>query len=139
MKISVKSCLLAAGLGLSVAACQPTTTTATENPVAAAESSLMDRHDTLMARTARLYELRQQLGTPALKANPRTPATLRSLRAADAAMMGWMHQYQAPDSTAPAAQRLAYFQSQGQQLGAIEKQMQGTIDSATALVKGTRK
>lgn len=137
MKISVKSRLLAAGLGLSMAACQPTTS-ATENPAAAAENSLMDRHDTLMARTARLYELRQQLSAPPLKTDPRTPATLRSLRAADAAMMGWMHQYQAPDTTAPAAQRLAYFQSQGQQLSVIEKQMQGTIDSATALVKGSK-
>lgn len=128
--------LLLAG---ALVACQPSGSSQDNqtDPVAAAQTSLMDRHDTLMARTGRLYELRQQLAAPAFRANPRTPAALHGLLAADAAMMGWMNQYQAPDSTAPAARRLAYFQTQSQQLAAVEKQMQGTIDSATALVKGT--
>ena len=135
MTSCASSTLLAGLLGLSVAACQPATQQAAADPVAAAETSLLDRHDTLMVRTGRLYQLRQQLAAPALKADPRTPATLHGLLAADAAMMGWMHQYQRPDTTLPAAQRLAYFQAQSQQLTAIEKQLRGTIDSATALVR----
>lgn len=139
MIFSSKNALLAALLGGALGACQPAANSAAADPVAAAETSLMDRHDTLMARTARLYELRQQLAAPALRANPRTPATVRRLQAADAAMMRWMNQYQAPDSTTPAARRLAYFQTQSQQLALVEKQMQGTIDSASALVKGVGK
>ena len=131
----IKKQLLAAGLlGGLLSACQPTTQTAAD-PVAAAETSLLDRHDTLMVRTGRLYQLRQQLTAPALKANPRTTRTVRRLLAADAAMMGWMNQYHRPDTTLPAARRLAYFQAQSQQLAAVEKQMQGTIDSATALLR----
>lgn len=131
----IKKQLLAAGLlGGLLGACQPATQTAATDPVAAAETSLLDRHDTLMVRTGRLYQLRQQLAAPALKANPRTTRTVRRLLAADAAMMGWMNQYHRPDTTLPAARRLAYFQAQSQQLAAVEKQMQGTIDSATALL-----
>ena len=139
MKLPVKNTLLAALCAGAVAACQPSANTSAADPVATAQNSLMDRHDTLMAHTAHLYELRQQLATPALKADPRTGPAVRRLLAADAAMMHWMNQYQAPDTTAPAAQRLAYLQTQGQQLAVVEKQMQGTIDSATALVKGAKK
>lgn len=139
MTFPLKNSLRAALLGAALAACQPASHSGAADPAAAAETSLMDRHDTLMARTARLYELRQQLSKPALKADPRTPPTVRRLLAADAAMMGWMNQYQAPDSTTPPARRLAYFQAQSQQLSVVEKQMQGTIDSASALVKGVGK
>ena len=139
MKLLIKNALLAALFTGGLVACQPSASTSTADPVAAAETNLMDRHDTLMARTARLYELRQKLATPPLKADPRSATAVHGLLAADAAMMDWMHHYQAPDTTAPAAQRLAYFQTQSQQLASVEKQMQGTIDSATALVKGVKK
>jgi hypothetical protein len=139
MKFLVKNSVLAALFSSILAGCQPSASTPATNPAAAAETNLMDRHDTLMVRMGRLYELRQQLAAPSLKADPRTAPTVRRLLAADAAMMNWMHQYQAPDTTAAPAQRLAYFQAQSQQLAAVEKQMQGTIDSATALVKGAKK
>ena len=134
MKLFARRPLAAALISLTAAACQPTPQTAAPDPVAAAETLVLDRHDTLMTRTGRLYQLRQLLTAPALKANPRTAPTVRRLLAADAAMMGWMNQYHKPDTTLPAARRLAYFQAQSQRLDAVEKQMRGTIDSATALV-----
>lgn len=121
--------LVAAGL----AACSPTTKA--DSPAAAAqsaESQLMDRHDAVMAQTGRLFELRQKIAA----ARPINAAPyLRGLQAADGAMMAWMHTYHAPDSTAPAAQRLAYFQREQAKLDAVEKHMRGTIDSAAALLK----
>ena len=54
------------------------------------------------------------------------------MQAADRAMMTWMHQYQAPDSTAPAPQRLAYLQDQQKQLSGIEQQLRAVLDSAQA-------
>lgn len=139
MKSLLEKSVLGAVFGAALAACQPSASAEKPTPVAAAETSLLDRHDTLMARTAHLYELRQQLAAPALKADPRAPAAVRRLLAADAAMSAWMHQYQAPDTTTPAAARLAYFQAQSQKLAAVEKQMRGTIDTATALVRGVGK
>ena len=92
----------------------------------------MARHDSLMAQTGQLFELKAKI-TQAKVAN--AAPYLRGLQAADNAMMSWMHQYQAPDSTMPEAQRLAYFQQQQQILSAVDKQQRGAIDSATALLK----
>ena len=61
------------------------------------------------------------------------------MQAADRAMMTWMHQYHAPDSLAPAPQRLAYLQDQQKQLGAIETQLKTALDSAqTTLRRATQ-
>lgn len=138
MKPTTKTSLLAALFGLAATACQPTAPPQAADDVEAAQNTLLAQHDTLMKRSFGLYKLRQELSAPALKADPRTAVAVHGLLAADAAMSAWMHGYHAPDSTAPAAQRLAYFRAQQQQLSAVEKQMQGTIDSATALLKSRR-
>ena len=122
---------LAAAAGL--AACSPATAPATPAAQAkAAEDHLMDRHDSAMAQVGHLFELRAKIGT----AKPANAAPyLHGLVAADGAMMAWMHAYHAPDSTAPAPQRLAYLQQQQARLDAVEKHLRGTIDSAAALLK----
>ncbi|TPG71695.1 hypothetical protein [Hymenobacter nivis] len=123
---------LAAAAGL--AACSPTTTA--DSPAAsarAAENLLMDRHDSVMAQTGHLFELRQQIA--AAKPAGAVPYA-HGLQAAENAMMAWMHGYHAPDTvTTPAPARLAYIQQQQAKLQAVEKQMHGTIDSAAALLK----
>ena len=134
MKVFTPTTLfLALAAGLAVSSCSPATKP--DSPAAAAraaESQLMDRHDSVMAQAGRLFELREQIAT----AKPANAAPyLRGLQAADGAMMAWMHAYHAPDSMAPAPQRLAYFQQQQQKLAAVEKRMHGTIDSAAALLK----
>ncbi len=132
MKVLAPNTLLLA-VAAGLAACSPGT--AADSPaeaVRAAESRLLDRHDSVMAQAGHLFELRQQI-TAARPAN--AAPYLRGLQAADGAMMEWMHAYHAPDSTAPAPQRLAYYQQQQQRLEAVEKRMRGTIDSAAALLK----
>ncbi|MVN77334.1 hypothetical protein GO988_13445 [Hymenobacter sp. HMF4947] len=110
-----------------------TTAQAPTTPAAqakAAEDSVMARHDRLMGQSEQVVELAAKL-----QATPRPPRPLLAkLQAADQAMMTWMHQYQAPDSAAPAPQRLAYLQDQQQQLAAIEKQLTSALDSAKAAV-----
>ena len=96
----------------------------------AAEDSVMARHDRLMGQSEQVVELAAKLQA---SAHPPRPL-LAKLQAADQAMMTWMHQYQAPDSTAPAPQRLAYLRDQQQQLAAIEKQLTTALDSAKAAV-----
>ncbi len=125
--------LLALAAAAGLAACSPATKPDSPADAArAAESQLMDRHDSVMAQAGRLFELREKIAA----AKPANAAPyLRGLQAADGAMMAWMHAYHAPDSTAPAPQRLAYFQQQQQKLAAVEKHMHGTIDSAAALLK----
>ncbi|MFD1466987.1 hypothetical protein ACFQ48_02025 [Hymenobacter caeli] len=123
--------LATAAIGL--AACSPTTAPATPAAQAkAAEDNLMNRHDSVMAQAGRLFELREKIAT----AKPANAAPyLRSLQAADGAMMAWMNAYHAPDSTAAAPQRLAYFRQEQAKLDAVEKRLRGTIDSAAALLK----
>ncbi|MEL5993057.1 hypothetical protein [Hymenobacter segetis] len=98
------------------------------SPVSAAEMALMNQHDSLMAQTSQLYELKAKLSGYHSEA----PAPyIHGLLAADKAMMSWMHQYKAPDTTATAATRLAYFQQQKLILDAVQRQYKATIDSAT--------
>ena len=130
-----KTLLVALAAAAGLAACSPTTTAA-DAPAAsarAAETLLMDRHDSVMTQTGHLYELRQQIAT----AKPANPGPyVHGLQAADNAMMTWMHGYHAPDTaTTPAPARLAYIQQEQVKLQAVEKQMRGTIDSAAALLK----
>ena len=115
-----------------LAACSSPNKPISENgaasPASAAEMSLMDQHDSLMAQTSKLYEFKAKLsGYHSEAAAP----YIHGLLAADAAMMGWMHQYKAPDTTAAPATRLAYFQQQRQVLNAVQRQYKTTLDSAT--------
>ncbi len=128
-----KTQLLALAATAGLAACSPTTKPNSPAEAArAAENRLMDRHDSVMAQDGRLFELRKQIAT----ARPANSAPyFHSLEATHNAMMAWMYAYHAPDSTAPAPQRLAYFQQQQAKLDAMEKRMRGTIDSAAALLK----
>ena len=101
------------------------------SPAAAAETTVMVRHDSLMAKMDTLYLLKTKITkVPAPAAGP----YLRGLAAADAAMMGWMHHYRAPDSTVAAPARLAYFQEQQRVLGQVSQQFRATIDSASLFI-----
>lgn len=95
----------------------------------ALEDSLMAHHELAMQQTERLFALKAQLTAAKVPASAPIQA---KMQAADRAMMTWMHQYQAPDSTAPAPQRLSYLQDQQKQLTGIEQQLRTTLDSAQA-------
>ena len=95
----------------------------------ALEDTLMAHHDRAMGQTEQLFELKAKL--TAAKA-PATAPVLAKMQAAEQGMMNWMHHYQAPDSTAPAAQRLTYLQDQQRQLAGVERRLRGALDSATA-------
>jgi hypothetical protein len=98
----------------------------------ALEDSLLAHHELAMQQTEQLFALKAQLTAAKVPANA---PVLTKMQAADRAMMTWMHTYQAPDSTAPAPQRLAYLQDQQKQLTAIEQQLQVTLDSAQATLR----
>ena len=107
-----------------------------EQQAEAAEKIVMAKHDELMAQMDQLYTLRQQL--------QRAPADTvevgrrrRALLRADAAMMGWMHQYRRPADTVAHEQVMAYFAAQEQKIDSVGRLMRGSIDSAR-LVLGTQ-
>ena len=134
MKSFLKNALRAAVVASVpvLAACSSPNKPIAENgaasPVSAAEMALMNQHDSLMAQTSQLYELKAKLSGYHSEA----PAPyIHGLLAADKAMMSWMHQYKAPDTTVAPATRLAYFQQQQQVLDAVQRQYKATIDSAT--------
>ncbi|QKG56123.1 hypothetical protein GKZ68_05385 [Hymenobacter sp. BRD128] len=112
-----------------------TTTTATTEAASpttqarALEDSLLAHHELAMNQTEQLFAVKAQL--TAAKVPAKAPI-MAKMQAADHAMMTWMHTYQAPDSTAPAPQRLAYLQDQQKQLSAIEQQLRTVLDSAQA-------
>ena len=111
---------------------QPIAERGAPSPASAAEMALMARHDSLMAKMDQLYSLKATIN----KAHsPAAGPYLRGLAAADAAMMDWMHQYHAPDTTAAPAARLAYFQQQQQVLAGVSQQFRATIDSATLFIR----
>ena len=94
--------------------------------------ALMARHDSLMSQMDQLFALKAHISaTHAPTAGP----YLRGLAAADNAMMGWMHQYHAPDSTAAPAARLAYFEQQQQVLAGVRRQYRATMDSAALFIQ----
>jgi len=112
-----------------------TTEAAPTSPAAqalAVEDSLMAHHDRAMSQTEQLFELKGRL--IAAKTPAKAPV-ITKMQAADEAMMTWMHHYQAPDSTAPAPQRLAYLQDQQKQLTAVEQQLRTALDSAQATLR----
>ena len=114
----------------------PTTATADAASPAtqarALEDTLMSRHDVAMGQTEQLFALKAQLMAAKV---PAGAPVLVSMQAADRAMLDWMHNYHAPDSTAPAPQRVAYLQNQQQQLSGIEQQLRVAIDSAQATLR----
>ena len=90
--------------------------------------ALMATHDSLMFQTDELMALKGKLAGYLSEA----PAPyIHGLTAADNAMMAWMHQYKAPDSTATPAARLAYFRQQQQQLAGVRRRFRSSLDSAT--------
>lgn len=126
-------------LGLPGCGSDSKTTTATTTETTdlttqarALEDTLMARHDVTMGQTEQLFALKAQL--TAAKVPASAPVVAR-MQTADRAMMTWMHTYHAPDSTAPAPQRLAYLKDQQQQLSGIEQQLRMAIDSAQATLR----
>jgi len=114
------------------------TTTEGASPAAQAralEDSLMSHHDLAMQQTEQLFALKAQLTAAKVPASAPIQA---KMQAADHAMMTWMHQYQAPDSTSPAPQRLAYLQDQQKQLAGVEQQLRAVLDSAQATLGRAR-
>ena len=97
----------------------------------ALEDTLMAHHDRAMNQTEQLFELKAKLTAAKAPAGTTAPI-IAKMQAADQAMMNWMHHYQAPDSTAPASQRLTYLQDQQRQLAGVERRLRGALDSATA-------
>ncbi len=115
----------------ALAACPAAAPPRQLSPDKVAEKAVLVRHDSLMARMDQLYSLK---GKITAARSPAAGPYLRGLAAADAAMMDWMHQYRAPDTTAAPATRLAYFQQQQQVLAGVSQQFQATIDSATLFI-----
>ncbi|WP_156175925.1 hypothetical protein [Hymenobacter terrenus] len=101
------------------------------SPATTAEMALMARHDSLMAKEDELFALKSKI---AATHSPAAGPYLRGIAAADAAMMSWMHQYRAPDTTAAPAARLAYFQQQQQVLARVSQQFRATMDSAALFI-----
>lgn len=140
MKNPLPRPIAAALLLTALAGCNgPSATTAEQAPTTpeaqlqVVQDSLMQQHERLMGRDEQLIALAARLN-----ATPQPPrALLARISAADNAMMSWMHQSHdtAPDSTAPVAQRLAYFQNQQRQLAAIAQQLGSAYDSAAAAAK----
>ncbi|MFD1872835.1 hypothetical protein [Hymenobacter bucti] len=116
--------------GASTSSTPTTAATAPADQARALEDTLMAHHDRAMGQTEQLFELKAKLTaakTPAL-----TTPVIAKMQAADQAMMNWMHHYQAPDSAAPASQRLTYLQDQQRQLAGVERRLRGALDSANA-------
>ena len=132
MKSTLRNALCAVGAPFLLAACsspsQPISEGAAPSPASAAEMALMASHDSLMFQTDELMTLKGKLSGYHSEA----PAPyIHGLAAADNAMMAWMHQYKAPDSTATPAARLAYFQEQQQVLAGVRRRFRSSLDSAT--------
>ncbi|UOQ99667.1 hypothetical protein MUN81_09265 [Hymenobacter sp. 5317J-9] len=130
MNISLKNVLPLALVALA-AACSSPNRPIGENgapsDASAAEMALMNRHDSLMAETSKLYEYKAKLSGYHTEA---AAPYIHGLLAADAAMMDWMHNYKAPDTTAAPAARVTYFRQQQEILAGVSRQYRATLDSA---------
>jgi hypothetical protein len=120
-----------AGLAACSSPNQPISENGAPSPATAAEIALMSKHDSLMAQTDQVLGLKSKLSGYHTEA---AAPYIRGLQAADNAMMGWMHQYKAPDSTATAEARLAYFRQQQGMLKAVQGRFRSSLDSATRFV-----
>ena len=133
MKSTLRNAVcVAAAPFLLLAACsspnKPISEGAAPSPASAAEIVLMATHDSLMFQTDKLMALKGKLSGYHSEA----PAPyIHGLAAADNAMMAWMHQYKAPNSTSTPARRLAYFQQQQQVLAGVRRLFRSSLDSAT--------
>ncbi len=132
VKSFLRNTLRAALAATALAACsspnQPIAENGAPSEASAAEMALLNKHDSLMAQTAQLYEFKSKLSGYHTEA---AAPYIHGLLAADAAMMSWMHQYKAPDSTAAPAARLAYYAEQQRILRQVQQQYRATLDSAT--------
>jgi hypothetical protein len=132
VKISLRNALHVALAASALAACsspnKPIAETAAPSDTSAAEMALLNKHDSVMAQNPQLYELKSKLSGYHTEA---AAPYIHGLLAAKGAMMGWMHQYKASDSTATPAARLAYFQEQHRILTRVQQQYRATLDSAT--------
>ncbi|MBC6605956.1 hypothetical protein H8B13_03915 [Hymenobacter sp. BT188] len=108
-----------------------------EQQAEAVEKAVMAKHDEFMAQMDQLYTLRQQLQRATLPDTTEAGRRRRSLLRADAAMMGWMHQYRRPADTVTHEQVMAYFASQEHKIDSVGRLMRNSIDSAR-LVLGTK-
>ncbi|MBJ6109942.1 hypothetical protein JAO73_13045 [Hymenobacter sp. BT523] len=130
MNIAPKNVLPLALVALAAACSSPNQPIAEQgapSEASAAEMALMNRHDSLMAETSKLYEYKAKLSGYHTEA---AAPYIHGLLAADAAMMDWMHQYKAPDTTAAPAARVAYFRQQQEILAGVSRQYRATLDSA---------
>lgn len=109
-----------------------------EQKAAAAEKIVLASHDNLMGRMDQLYDLRQQLQRAPLPDTFETGRRRRALLRADAAMMGWMHQYHQPADSIPPDLRLVYFERQQHFLDSVETLMNHSIDSAKLVLRRAR-
>jgi hypothetical protein len=105
-----------------------------EQQAEAAEKAVMAKHDELMAQMDQLYSLRQQLQRTASLDTVEAGRRRNSLLRADAAMMGWMHQYRRPADTVAHEQVMAYFAAQEHKIDSVGRLMRGSIDSAKAVL-----
>ncbi|QIL74815.1 hypothetical protein [Hymenobacter sp. HDW8] len=108
-----------------------------EQQAEAAEKAVMAKHDEFMAQMDQLYTLRQQLQRATLPDTTEAGRRRRALLRADAAMMGWMHQYRRPADTVAYEQVMAYFAAQEHKIDSVGRLMRNSIDSAR-LVLGTK-
>ena len=132
VKSPLKNAVCVAAAPFLLAACaspnQPISEGGAPSPASAAEMALMATHDSLMFRTDELMAAKGKLAGYHSEA----PAPyIHGLAAADNAMMAWMHQYKAPDSTATPEARLTYFEQQQQQLATVRRLFRSSLDSAT--------
>lgn len=109
------------------------------------EARVLARHDSLMALTDRLFELRRRLGAGrgALSINaalrvrfaPRLDSATRATLRADDAMMDWMHAYHRPAAGTAPDSAATYFQRQLRVLAVVEALTHRALDSASAVLR----
>ncbi|TGE24110.1 hypothetical protein E5K00_02535 [Hymenobacter aquaticus] len=127
------SLLLAVGCAALVAACGSGPTE--QQQVEAAEKAVLASHDTLMAQMGQLYDLRQKLQKSPGPDTVLAGRQRRNLLQADAAMMGWMHQYRKPADSVAAAAKLRYFAGQQQKIDSVGRLMRQNLDSAKLVLQ----
>ncbi|WP_242920273.1 hypothetical protein [Pontibacter liquoris] len=109
-----------------------------EEQKAQLEESVMQVHDAAMAKMSEMYHLRNGLRAlrDSLETQKADTAVLQQLQhhvlllnKADEAMMGWMHQYHAPDSMAT-QQAMEYLTSQQEKIKKVSTTMDSTLAAA---------
>jgi hypothetical protein len=107
----------------------------------ALEDKVMAVHDEAMADMNDIYHLRHNLRQLRDSLEAQTTDTtvihtigqqLSALNNADDAMMGWMHQYQAPEKQEPAA-AMVYLNGQLQKINKVKTQMDSTLTAASSM------